>query len=67
VSGSMRLPTSNETVGGVGVYITDSVNCRIGVDGESICGSLQRMLRVDVMARLGVAVWWWWCSSLHTP
>lgn len=67
MSGSMRLPTSSETVGGVVVCITELVGCRVGVDVEGICGGLQQMLRVDVMARLNVGVWWWWCSSLHTP
>lgn len=67
MSGSMRLPTSSETVGGVAVYVTELVNGGVGVGVEGVCGGLEQMLRVDVMARLDVAVWWWWCSSLHTP
>ena len=67
MSGSMELPTSSETVGGAAVYMTELANCRVGVDVESIGGGSKQMLQVLVMARLSVAVWRWWCSSLHTP
>ena len=67
MSGSMELPTSTETVGEAVVYITELTNCRVGVDVEGIGGESKQMLQVLVMARLSVAVWRWWCSSLHTP
>lgn len=68
MSGSMKLPTSSETVGEAVVDMTQLANCRVGVDVEGIVGESKQMLQVLVMARLSVAVWrWWWCSSLHTP
>lgn len=45
MSGSIKLPTSSETVGEAVVYMTELANCRVGVDVEGIGGGMKQILQ----------------------